>query len=167
MKRNLIYAYTDGSCRKNPGGPGGFGVVVVQAPEFTRPEDGRVIDCYSLQTDSTTNNREEMKAIIWAMTKYGRHPLENLTIITDSSYSLNTFTNWMKSWKDHGWMRGNGSVPENLDLVQNYDNLLSNGYRAEFIKVAGHKGNLYNEIADKLATNKVPAREVMRVYGNT
>lgn len=48
--------YTDGSCLGNPG-PGGFGVIVV--------DNDVVIDAYSEREPQTTNNREEMKAIIY------------------------------------------------------------------------------------------------------
>lgn len=54
--------YTDGSCLGNPG-PGGFGVIVV--------DNDVVIDAYSEREPQTTNNREEMKAIIYALEHYG------------------------------------------------------------------------------------------------
>ena len=56
--------YTDGSCRKNPG-PGGFGVVVLDDDEY-------IIEKYSHFEESTTNNQQELKAILYAMIKYGK-----------------------------------------------------------------------------------------------
>ena len=50
--------YTDGSAHPTNPGPGGFGVVVLD-------NDENVITCYSKQTkEITTNNREEIKAIL-------------------------------------------------------------------------------------------------------
>ena len=56
----MIMFYTDGSCRKNPG-PGGFGVVAMN------DQEPNVIKyTYSEQCEHTTNNREELKAILHA-----------------------------------------------------------------------------------------------------
>ena len=56
--------YTDGSCIKNPGGPGGFGVVVLDDNE-------NLITYHSERYNNTTNNRMELSAILWAFLKYG------------------------------------------------------------------------------------------------
>ena len=55
----VVY-YTDGSAHPNPG-PGGFGVVIV---DETTDE---IINTYSKGSQKTTNNAEEMKAIIYAV----------------------------------------------------------------------------------------------------
>ena len=135
--------YTDGSAHPNPG-PGGFGVVTV-GPK------GEVIETYAKHCDNTTNNAEEMKAILYAAYR-ARLAGESAIIYSDSAYAINTFTNWMYSWERNNWTKSDGKVPENLDLVKAFFDL-SKTMDINFIKVKGHKGNKYNELADKLATS--------------
>ena len=135
--------YTDGSAHPNPG-PGGFGVVTVDPK-------GEVIETYAKHCDNTTNNAEEMKAILYAACR-ARLAGESAVIYSDSAYAINTFTNWMYSWERNNWTKSEGKNPENLDLVKAFFDL-SKTMDINFIKVKGHKGNKYNELADKLATS--------------
>ena len=135
--------YTDGSAHPNPG-PGGFGVVTVDPK-------GEVIETYAKHCDNTTNNAEEMKSILYAAYR-ARLAGESAVIYSDSAYAINTFTNWMYSWERNNWTKSDGKVPENLDLVKAFFDL-SKTMDINFIKVKGHKGNKYNELADKLATS--------------
>lgn len=135
--------YTDGSAHPNPG-PGGFGVVVLN-------EDGEYLTCYREDFANTTNNAMEMRAIIWACLYAKLKNEKNVTIYSDSAYAINTFTNWMFGWERNGWIKGDGKVPENLDLVSAFFQL-NKELNITFQKVRGHQGNKYNELADKLAT---------------
>ena len=135
--------YTDGSAHPNPG-PGGFGVVIVDPK-------GEIIETYAKHCDNTTNNAEEMKAILYAACR-ARLAGESAIIYSDSAYAINTFTNWMYSWERNNWIKSDGKTPENLDLVKAFFDL-SKTMNINFIKVKGHKGNKYNELADKLATS--------------
>ena len=138
--------YTDGSCQKNPG-PGGFGVVVLDDNE-------NLIRQYSERCENTTNNREELKAILWAFLKYGNK--ENQIIIySDSAYCVNTLTNWMFSWEKNNWKKSDNKTPENLDLIKPFFKHLQNGFFIDLRKVKGHAGNKWNELADQLATGKI------------
>ena len=135
--------YVDGSARCNPG-PGGWGIVIV--------ENDEVIDTLNGQEDITTNNRMELLAILSVMFKYGRKsPLPPPNVYSDSAYAINTLTDWMFTWKKKGWLKSNNKPPENLDLIQSYFNFYQKGYRINLIKVKGHSGNKWNELADKLA----------------
>ncbi len=156
----MISIYVDGSCRGNPG-PGGYGVVVCEHNWGAPPEDYKVLYAHQERCDKTTNNREEMKAIIYALKVYG--PFEP-TICSDSAYCVNTFTKWMDGWKRNGWRRAKNQPVENLDLVQEYDKLKQK-FHCDLIKVSGHSGNFWNELADQLATGKITAEEVIVTYG--
>lgn len=142
---SVVY-YTDGSAHPNPGF-GGFGVVTV--------ENNKIINTYSKACKYTTNNAEEMKAILWAACDAIQRGIPAV-IYSDSAYAINTFTNWMFSWERNGWLKSDGKVPENLELVKSFFNLQKT-YSIQLIKVRGHAGNEFNEIADKLATSaKLP-----------
>ena len=141
--------YTDGACSGNPG-PGGFGVVVLD-------DDENLITTHSERAESTTNNREELKAILWAFLKYGEPAAAGAappTVYSDSAYSVNTLTQWMFSWQKRGWIKSDNKTPENLDLIKPFFNYWQNGYRMNLKKVAGHAGNKWNELADALSTGR-------------
>ena len=142
--------YTDGSCIRNPDGPGGFGVVVLDDNE-------NLITTHSERSDKTTNNREELKAILWAFLRYGVPAAaseEPPTVYSDSAYCVNTLTNWMFSWERNGWIKSDKKIPENLDLIKPFFIHWKNGYNINLQKVKGHAGNKWNEMADLLATGK-------------
>lgn len=143
--------YTDGACSINPG-PGGFGVVVLDDNE-------NLILTHSEKTDNTTNNREELKAILWTMIQYGK-PADSgvpagAQVFSDSAYCVNTLNSWMFGWEKRGWLKSDNKTPENLDLIKPYFKLYQQGYRINLQKVKGHSGNKWNELADALATGKV------------
>ena len=147
--------YTDGSAHPNPG-PGGFGVVILN-------DEDKLVGAYSKQINDTTNNREELKSILWVMLKYGcnitewgRPPI----VYSDSAYCVNTFNEWMFNWAKNGWLKSNNQPPENLDLIQTYYDYYQLGYRIDLRKVKGHANNKWNELADKLATGKIKSEEV-------
>jgi ribonuclease HI len=146
--------YTDGSAHPNPG-PGGFGVAVYYAD--------KLIKTYSEQCEQTTNNREEIKAILWAMKNYGTLDdtdwYQEPVVYTDSAYCYNTFTNWMFSWERNGWAKADNKPIQNLDLIKEYFGLYQEGYRINLRLVKGHAGVEGNEIADALATGKYKGSE--------
>ena len=150
----MITVYTDGSAHPNPG-PGGFGMVTVS--------DYGLEAVYSKQTNNTTNNREEIKAILRAMIDYGRME-DVVTVYSDSSYAVNTLTSWMFGWARNGWIKSDKKTPENLDLIQAYYELYQKGYRINLQKIKGHAGHKWNELADRLATGAVTEEEALKKY---
>ena len=138
----MIEIYTDGSTHPTNPGPGGFGIVITK--------DNKIINTYGKQFTHTTNNRMEMSAILWCLANYGKYP-EEVIVYSDSSYAINTFTNWMSSWQRNNWRKSDNQPPENLDIIQTYLNLLNMGYKITLKKVKGHSGVEFNELADKLA----------------
>ena len=161
LTSNAVTIYSDGSCRGNPG-PGGWGVVVIDT------DTGELIDCFAEQSEETTNNREEMKAIIFALERYGvdSHNFNLIPIIySDSSYCVNTFNDWMWRWERNNWIKSDKKIPENLDLVKTYYNLIK-VKSVELRKVKGHANIKWNEVADALATGRMSVKEVKEKYGN-
>lgn len=139
--------YTDGACSGNPG-PGGFAVVVLNNQE-------NYINSYSEYCADTTNNREEMKAILWTCIKYGKPAAagsEIPVVYSDSAYAVNVFTTWMFSWKKkNDWIKSNNKAPENLDLIVPFYNLWEKGYRINLQHIKGHNNNKWNDMANDLA----------------
>lgn len=142
----MLTIYTDGACSGNGkiNAMGGFSVVIT--------ENNQLIDTYSKGSSGTTNNREELKAILYSLIKYGKGLKETPVVYSDSAYSINTLTNWMYSWAKNGWVKSDKHTPENLDLIQSYYDLVVNqGYKIELRKIKGHSGHKWNELADRLA----------------
>ena len=161
--------YTDGACSGNgsAGAYGGFGVVILDDNE-------NFIDYYMKRNENTTNNREELKAILYSFLNYGvniNNPLYGFNnydipiVYSDSNYCVQTFNEWMFNWARNGWTKSDHKQPENLDLIQAYYDWYQKGYRIDLRKVKGHAGNKWNEIADNLATGKISPEEVTRIYG--
>lgn len=143
----MIEIYTDGACRGNPG-PGGYGMIVL---------DGNVIKhkaCEKSEGD-TTNNREEMKAIIEAFKWADAHfPNENIFIYSDSAYCVNMINDWIWNWVKNDWKNSKKKEVENIDLVKEIYNYINKEfYHCQVVKISGHSGEVGNEIADALATN--------------
>lgn len=144
-----LIVYADGSCQGNPG-PGGFGVVVYE-------EDGETLhSCYAEQQEHTTNNEQELKAILYVLKTYGEKEEDKIpNVYTDSAYAFNTFTEWMYNWQRMFWLKKDGKVPSNLDIIKEYFNYEKQGYKIHLHKVKGHANNPGNMLADALASGRV------------
>ena len=146
--------YTDGACKGNPG-PGGFGVVCTKE----RLDHEEVIYRYSESCDNTTNNREEMKAILHVFKliyeEFESKPnIEPVLIYSDSAYCVNMINDWIWKWANNNWKNSKKVIVENLDLVlELYKYLTIEFFPCQVIKVNGHCGVGGNELADALATN--------------
>lgn len=133
-----IIAYTDGSSRGNPG-RGGYGVVLLVPEKKYKKE-------FSQGYRLTTNNRMELMGTIIAMEKL-KVLKADITIYTDSKYICDSVN---KRWV-FGWEKKNFAGKKNEDLWRRFLKV----YRQHSVKlvwVKGHAGNVWNELADKLAT---------------
>ena len=140
--------YVDGSCSNNGNFPnaGGFAVVEVD------PNTGEVLSEYGKRTTNTSNNKEELKAILYVMLTEGRnHPV----VYSDSSYAVNSLNTWMFDWEKRGWLKADKKPPENLEIIKAYHEYYTKGYRLDLRHCKGHSGNKYNELADRLAKGEL------------
>ena len=71
----------------------------------------------------------------------------------------------MFRWAANNWIKSDGKVPENLDLIKAYYEHYMAGYRIDLKKIKGHAGHEWNELADQLATGKISPLEVKKIYG--
>jgi ribonuclease HI len=132
--------FTDGSTQPNPG-PGGWGVVWVQAGEVLAERHGHEA--------RTTNNRMELRALIEA---YRLLPAGTLaTVHTDSRLCVDTITKWAPGWERKGWQKKGGPI-KNLELIQELLELYRARPGCSLKWVAAHSGLRWNEYADSLAS---------------
>jgi ribonuclease HI len=117
--------FTDGSCLKNPKGPGGWA--------FTLIENGKQWTMSGGES-STTNNRMELMAVIEALDfAQGNEYI----IHTDSELTMKCATGVYKR-------------KANKDLWDEYDRALGSR-KINWVWVKAHNGNLLNEYVDRLA----------------
>ena len=146
--------YTDGSCLGNgkSENSGGFGVVVLD-------NNKNLLYTYNKRNENTTNNREEIRAILYSFLNYGVIPFfgyEEIPIVySDSNYCVQTVNTWMFNWANNNWIKSDKKQPENLDLIKAYYDWYKKGYRIDLRKVKGHSDNKWNQMADELATGKI------------
>jgi ribonuclease HI len=141
MKEVVIY--TDGACSGNPG-PGGWGAILI-AEGIEKELSGFA--------EKTTNQRMELQAAIQALSAL-KFPCQ-VKLHSDSAYLINAFRqNWLRNWQANGWLNSQKKPVENQDLwleLIRLDHL----HDIEWVKVPGHKDNLYNNRCDQLARNAV------------
>lgn len=139
-----ISVYTDGSCYPNPG-PGGWAAV------FMRREGKELVLVRTLKgaEQPSTNQRMELMAILKALQAL---PLNaDVTIFTDSKYAKGCLTQWAARWRQRGWKKGNGTIPQNVDIIQPALEEFERRPDVRIHWVRGHNGNRGNELADQQA----------------
>jgi len=117
--------FTDGSCLKNPGGPGGWAFTLIENGEQWTMSGG---------DSSTTNNRMELMAVIEALD----FAQGNAYVIhTDSELTMKCATGVYKR-------------KANKDLWNEYDRVLRSR-KINWVWIKAHNGNPLNEYVDRLA----------------
>ena len=144
--KDLVFIYSDGSAKPNPG-KGGYGTVVKYAnPDFSVYR----VDEFAEGFKTTTNNRMELMGVITGVASLQRPSL--ISITTDSSYVVNAFEKrWIPYWIKNDWHTSTGSEVKNPDLWQRLIELLQ-PHEFKFNWIKGHNGFLDNERCDYLAT---------------
>ncbi len=104
--------------------------------------------------EESTNNRAELQAVIEIL-KATAHTNEDLLILADSKYVINSVTKWMPVWRLKGWKKANGQDVLNRDLMEELweqvDALEKSGRKLKFQWVKGHSNHELNEAADQRA----------------
>lgn len=141
-----IRVFTDGACSGNIRA-GGYGVILLEEKEVT------IIGGCSLKT---TNNIMELIAV-WDGVRIAKNlGYTNIEIHSDSAYVINSVTQgWLNKWKRNGWKTVKGEDVKNKNEWVLLDNVLyDNKINVTFVKVKGHSGNQFNEMADKEAVRQ-------------
>jgi ribonuclease HI len=131
-----ITAAADGSALGNPG-PAGWAWYVDDS-------------CWAAGGwKHATNNQGELKAVL-ELFRATAHLDDDLLVLCDSQYVINSVTKWMPGWKKKGWRKADGKPVMNLELLQEIDEaLVGRTYRFEWVK--GHANHPLNEAADSRA----------------
>ena len=136
--RNLVYIYTDGACKGNPG-PGGWGAVL---------KYGNSMKEIKGHAPDTTNNIMELTAVIEALRSLKR-PC-NIIITTDSNYVKDGITEWIHQWKKKGWRTAGKKSVKNQVFWKELE-IETKRHEIKWEWVKGHSGHPENERADELA----------------
>lgn len=132
-----VSIYTDGSILRNPGGEGGWAMVVTEGSAILEVRSGGVPE--------STNNRMELTGVLEALRWAILDLRPGIEIVTDSQYVQKGLTEYLEAWKRRKWKK-----VKNPDLWQ----AMAAIYHPELVTVRwikGHKGHRFNELADELA----------------
>lgn len=139
--KDTWYAYTDGSCMRNPDGEGGWACIVFDPAGSPIKSSG--------YAPTTTNQRMELMAVIQAikMVPEGRP----MVIYSDSAYVCNSIMKgWLKKWTTTGWKTSSGAAVANQDLwLDMIDGLAK--HEVSMVWVKGHSTNIFNNECDIMA----------------
>lgn len=132
-----ITAAADGSALGNPG-PAGWAWYVND-------------DCWRAGGwPHGTNNQGELMAVLDLFRATAHVPDEDLRVLCDSQYVINSITKWMPGWKRKGWRKADGKPVLNVKLLKELDREIA-GRKYTFEWVKGHAGHDLNEAADDRA----------------
>ncbi|GAA4387479.1 ribonuclease HI [Hymenobacter koreensis] len=134
----MIYLFTDGSSRGNPG-PGGYGTILRFGPHEKEITQGFRL---------TTNNRMELLAVIVGLEAVTRPELP-IMVVSDSKYVVEAVDKrWVFGWEK----KADFGKKANEDLWRRFLKV----YRqrtVQFKWIKGHAGHRENERCDQLAVN--------------
>lgn len=144
---NNINIYTDGACINNGKKTAKAGIGIYISDDFTVSEKLKGLP---------TNQRAELYAILKALQVINISDYSKINIYTDSMYSINCITKWVKSWKKNGWKDSKKKDVKNKDLIDNIDKIYSKYNHIYFNHVEAHTNktdihSICNDKADKLA----------------
>ena len=141
----MIEIYTDGSATKSRSG---WGFVAVRNNEIIYQKSG-------VEHIGDTNQMMELIAALEACKWATNQHYDDIIIYSDSAYLVNCYNDkWFVKWENNNWKNSKNEPVANIDLWKQlimYFRLPN----INFVKVKGHNGNQYNEIADKLATGAI------------
>lgn len=142
-----INVWTDGSCINN----GNLGAVCGIGIFYSELNNKNVSMC--LPTGRQTNNRAELCAIMYVLcTNQGS---KNITIYTDSKYSIDCITIYSHKWERDGYITSKGTPVEWSNILKYIRTLISSrtekGAITSLVHVRAHADNINNNIADSLA----------------
>lgn len=121
------------------------------------------IDGFGSLLPTSTNNHAEATALFRALVyvldfnKTAESPITDLFILADSEYVINGFTKWLDNWVAKNFTKDDGGKYANeetwLSIAKLKEECKTNGITVRMKWVAGHSGDIGNDLADYHATN--------------
>ncbi|XP_077443005.1 ribonuclease H1 isoform X2 [Stigmatopora argus] len=140
---DAVVVYTDGCCSRNGRRGARAGIGVYWGPDHplnvAEPLQGR-----------QTNQRAEVQAACRALQQAKEQKIKKLVLYTDSKFTINGVTQWVKNWKLNGWKLKSGGPIVNKDDFQMLDSL-NQELNVVWVHIPGHAGYRGNEEADRLS----------------
>ena len=154
-----IICFTDGSAKNNGklNCRASFSVVWPNNMEFNCAEE--IEDFEGIKP---SNNRGEYSGAIKALEiadLIDTTREKKLDIYTDSMLLVNTMTKWIANWKRNNWIKSDGNVVLNVDLLKRLLQLTEKR-KTSFIYVKAHTKEMsfeaiHNRLADSLAKSAI------------
>jgi ribonuclease HI len=148
--------YVDGSCLKNPGGPGGWCAWVEFPFDWAQPD----VFVQSRGYFQTTNNRMELRGILfaheWILEGCDGADVQHVQIASDSQYVCDGYRLSLY-WSQQDWCNSDGREILNVDLWKELLRIrrrIGGRPRVEMLKIARRSCQLAKNVDDgaKLAS---------------
>ncbi|XP_041951329.1 ribonuclease H1 isoform X2 [Alosa pseudoharengus] len=140
---DAVVVYTDGCCEGNgrPGARAGIGV-------YWGPN--HPLNVADRLGGRQTNQRAELQAACKALEQARDLKIKKLVLYTDSKFTINGVTSWVKKWKLNGWrLKGGGKITNQEDFERL--DALNQELQVVWQHIPGHAGFAGNEEADRLS----------------
>lgn len=145
----MVYIYTDGASKGNPG-PGGFGTILKYGQHEKIISEGFKL---------TTNNRMELLAVIRGLEALTRGPMDVL-VVSDSKYVVEAVE---KKWV-FNWLKKGFKDKKNKDLWLQFLEV-NKRHNIRFKWIKGHAGHIENERCDQLAVQAAAQPNLKEDFG--
>src|SRR4030042_5688476 len=152
--------FIDGSCFKNPGGPGGIDGILGMPDDENEPE---II--FQEGYKSTTNNRMEVLAVIWALEFIKKNVsalrlkgVNSIEIWSDSETAIMCY-NRAEIWRTNKWIGAYDNPIKNVDLLKRIITLKNSVHFNRNIYHVPNKSSKATKRVDQLA--KEAAKKTM------
>ncbi|AKU37500.1 Ribonuclease [Scale drop disease virus] len=140
---DAVVVYTDGCCLSNGQKQARAGIGVYWG--YNHP-----LNVAERLVGQQTNQRAEIQAASKALQQAQENKIKKLVVYTDSMFTINGVTKWVKNWKQNGWrLHGGGSVVNKDDFMKL--DQLNLELEVVWLHIPGHAGYKGNEEADRLA----------------
>ncbi|KAJ4928680.1 hypothetical protein JOQ06_004306 [Pogonophryne albipinna] len=142
-ENDAVVVYTDGGCTRNGQKGAKAGIGVYWGPDHplnvADPLEGR-----------QTNQRAEIQAACKALELAKANNMKKLVLYSDSMFTINGVTSWVKTWKANGWRLKSGGPITNKDDFMKLDKLNAE-VEVVWLHIPAHSGFRGNEEADRLS----------------
>ncbi|XP_051501235.1 ribonuclease H1-like isoform X1 [Myxocyprinus asiaticus] len=140
---DAVVVYTDGCCSANGRNGARAGIGVYWGRDHPMNVAERL-------PGRQTNQRAELQAACKALEQAREMNFKKIVLYTDSKFTINGITSWVKTWKTNGWrLKGGGNIINKEDF-QKLDKLNAE-VDVVWMHIPGHAGYTGNEEADRLS----------------